>query len=238
VHNGNLFPLDDGLNLTTETNVFGNMSSQCSLYGILVEGFLAKLVVGPFSDVCLGRRKLDVEVQSRYRKRRSPTQCRSRQRPAVASSTLQGPDVPRTCDRRHVADRASLAGMGNEGKPLVARGTYSLPEELARHAPRERFAPGELRGACREAGEELGREDARKAKFRTAAQMVEMWRGLDLPAWEAPYVLRDARLGYLNGYERALASGEMSERQIGHAAESRWGERWRERLRAARERYG
>jgi hypothetical protein len=41
--------------------------------------------------------------------------------------------------------------------------------------------------------------------------MVEMWRGLDLPAWEARYVLRDARLGYLSGYERALISDEMAE---------------------------
>jgi hypothetical protein len=121
---------------------------------------------------------------------------------------------------------------------LVARGTYSLPEELARHAPKERFAPEELRGACREAGEDLGREDAKKARFRTAQQMVEMWRGLDLPAWEAPYILRDARLGYLNGYERALTSGDMSEEQISNAAESRWGERWRGRLRAARKRSG
>ena len=121
---------------------------------------------------------------------------------------------------------------------MAARGTYSLPEELARYAPRERFAPDELRGACRKAGEALGREDAKKATFRTAAQMVEMWRRLDLPAWEAPYVLRDARLGYLNGYERALTSGEMSEEQISNAAESRWGQRWPERLRAARERSG
>ncbi len=123
-------------------------------------------------------------------------------------------------------------------KPLVARGTYSLPEELARYAPRESFAPGELRGACREAGEALGWEDAKEARFRTAAQMVRMWRGLDLPAWEAPYVLRDARLGYLNGYESALISGDLSEQKISCAAESRWGERWRERLRAARKRSG
>ena len=123
-------------------------------------------------------------------------------------------------------------------KTLVAPGTYPLPEELARHAPRERFAPAELRSACRQAGEYLGQEDAKKARFRTAPQMVGMWRGLDLPAWEAPYVLREARLGYLNGYERALISGEMSERQIGKAAKSRWGERWRERLKAARERSG
>jgi len=119
---------------------------------------------------------------------------------------------------------------------LVARGTYSLPDELARHAPRECFASDELRGACRQAGEALGWEDAKKANFRTASQMVEIWRGLDLPGWEAPYVLRDARLGYLNGYERALISGEMPEEQIREAAESRWGERWRERLEAARER--
>ena len=121
---------------------------------------------------------------------------------------------------------------------MVARGTYSLPEKLARHAPRESFAPDELRGACREAGEALGWEDAKKATFRTAPQMVEMWHGLDLPAWKAPYILRDARLGYLNGYERALISGVMSEEQISYAAESRWGERWRERLRAARKRSG
>jgi hypothetical protein len=119
-----------------------------------------------------------------------------------------------------------------------SRGTYSLPEELARHAPRKWFATEELRGVCHEAGEALGREDAKEARFRTAPQMVEMWHGLDLPAWEAPYVLRDARLGYLNGYESALTSGDMSEQQITYAAESRWGERWRERLRAARERSG
>jgi hypothetical protein len=131
--------------------------------------------------------------------------------------------------------------MGNDdetGRRYRSRGTYSLPEELARHAPKKRFAPYELRGVCREAGEKLGREDAKKASFRAAAQMVEIWRGLDLPAWEAPYVLRDARLGYLNGYERAVISGNMSEQQIIRAAEARWGEKWRERLRAARERSG
>jgi hypothetical protein len=119
-----------------------------------------------------------------------------------------------------------------------SRGSYSLPEELARHAPSRRFAPDELRRACHIAGEELGLEDAKEAKFRSAAQMVEMWRGLDLPAWEAPYVLRDARIGYLKGYESALISGGLSEQQINHAAEARWGERWRERLKAARERSG
>jgi hypothetical protein len=148
------------------------------------------------------------------------------------------PRVPRTGGKRRRAARVSLAVMGNAGERLAARGIYSLPEELARHASRKRFVPDELRGACREAGEGLGGEDARKARFRTAAQMVEMWRGLDLPAWEAPYVLRDARLGYLNGYKRALISGEMSAQQIECAAESRWGERWQERLEAAHERSG
>lgn len=56
----------------------------------------------------------------------------------------------------------------------------------------------------------MGREDAGKARFRPAAEMVALWRGLDLPAWEAPYILRDARLGYVNGYEEALTSGGLS----------------------------
>jgi hypothetical protein len=119
---------------------------------------------------------------------------------------------------------------------LVSRGEYTLPEELARHTPKETFTPDELRLACREAGEGLGREDAGEARFRAAAEMVAMWGGLDLPAWVAPYVLRDARLGYLNGYERALVSGELSEEQTARAAEARWGESWQQRLAAARER--
>jgi hypothetical protein len=119
-------------------------------------------------------------------------------------------------------------------KGLTPCGEYPLPEELARHASRERFAPEQLRRACREAGKGLGREDAREARFRAAAEMVEMWRGLDLPAWVAPYALRDARLGYLNGYERALVSGKLSKSQTARAAESRWGENWPERLRTAR----
>jgi hypothetical protein len=119
---------------------------------------------------------------------------------------------------------------------LVPRGGYTLPEELARHAPKEDYSPDELRRACRDAGEGLGREDAGEARFRAAAEMVALWRGLDLPAWVAPYVLRDARLGYLNGYERTLVSGELSEDQTARAAEARWGERWREKLAAARER--
>jgi hypothetical protein len=119
---------------------------------------------------------------------------------------------------------------------LVPHGEYQLPGELARHGPKSKFAPDELRRACREAGEGLGWEDAREARFRTAAEMVALWQGLDLPAWEAPYVLRDARLGYLKGYERALVSGELSEKQTTGAAESRWGDGWRVRLAAARER--
>ncbi len=119
---------------------------------------------------------------------------------------------------------------------MIPRGEYTLPEELARYARKETFSPQELRRACREAGEGLGREDAGEARFRAAAEMVAMWGGLDLPAWVAPYVLRDARLGYLNGYERALVSDELSEEQTARAAEARWGERWQERLAAARER--
>jgi hypothetical protein len=119
---------------------------------------------------------------------------------------------------------------------LAPHGEYTLPGELAYHAPKETFSPGELRRACRKAGEGLGREDAGEARFRAAAEMVEMWRGLDLPAWIAPYALRDARLGYLNGYERTLVSGKLSEDRILRAAEARWGERWREKLAAARER--
>ena len=119
---------------------------------------------------------------------------------------------------------------------MAPHGEYTLPGELARHAPEETFSPDELRRACREAGEGLGREDAGEARFRAAAEMVEMWGGLDLPAWEAPYALRDARLGYLKGYESALVSGELSEGQTIRAAESRWGEGWQERLAAARDR--
>ena len=113
---------------------------------------------------------------------------------------------------------------------------YPLPEELARHAREGGFDPEELRGVCRSAGEGLGREDARAARFRQAAEMVEMWRGLDLPAWVAPYALRDARLGYLNGYEEALVSGELPEKSVEGAARARWGEGWREKLERARER--
>ena len=93
-----------------------------------------------------------------------------------------------------------------------------------------------MRPACRAAGEGLGREDAGRGVFRTAAEMVAMWRGLDLPAWEAPYVLRDARLGYLKGYEAALVSGSLSEEDTARAAEARWDENWKRRLEASRRR--
>ena len=89
---------------------------------------------------------------------------------------------------------------------------YQIPDELVRHAPGLEFAPGDLRAVCRKAGEGLGREDAAEARFRSAAAMVALWRGLDLPAWEAPYVLRDARLGYLNGYEYAWSPAASPQR--------------------------
>ena len=116
------------------------------------------------------------------------------------------------------------------------QGVYPLPEELARHAREGRFAPGELREVCRSAGEGLGREDAADARFRPAAEMVEMWQGLDLPAWVAPYALRDARLGYLRGYEIAVVSGELAEERVERAARARWGEGWEEKLERARDR--
>ncbi len=111
---------------------------------------------------------------------------------------------------------------------------YPLPHELASHVARGTFAPDELREACREAGEGLGRGDACEARFRSAAEMVEMWRGLDLPAWVAPYALRDARLGYLTGYGDALVSGELSGERLREAAEARWGDDWRGKLASAR----
>ncbi len=113
---------------------------------------------------------------------------------------------------------------------------YPLPRELARYASKRASAPDELRRACRTAGEGLGGADAREARFRSAAEMVALWKGLDLPAWVAPYVLRDARLGYLNGYEEALLCGELPKRRVEEAAEARWGDDWRQKLRAARRR--
>ncbi len=114
--------------------------------------------------------------------------------------------------------------------------SYRLPRELSRYLQRDSFAPDELRAACRMAGEDLGRADVHEARFRSATEMVELWRGLDLPAWVAPYALRDARLGYLSGYGESLIFGELTEERVKEAAEARWGEDWRERLAAARER--
>src|SRR3982751_5978209 len=113
---------------------------------------------------------------------------------------------------------------------------YLLPTHLTPYAPGDSFAPDELRGACRTAGEGLGRADTREPRFRSAAEMVALWKGLDLPAWIAPYALRDARLGYLAGYEEILVSGELSENATNAAASARWGEAWRKKLTAARER--
>ena len=124
-----------------------------------------------------------------------------------------------------------------KGDP-VPRDGYPLPDDLARHAPTRRFAPDELREACRSAGEGLGAEDARLARFRSAAEMVGMWRGLDLPAWVSPYALRDARLGYLNGYDDTLVSRELPPDETVRAARARWGERWEQKLEAARRRTG
>ena len=118
----------------------------------------------------------------------------------------------------------------------IPRDGYPLPRDLARHAPRERFAPDDLRAACLAAGEGLGAEDARGARFRPAAEMVGLWRGLDLPAWVAPYALRDARLGYLKGYEMALVSERLSREAATRAARARWGGRWEQKLEAARRR--
>lgn len=49
-------------------------------------------------------------------------------------------------------------------------------------------------------------------------------------------MLRDVRLGYLAGYEEALLCGEQAEEQAEAAAEARWGDHWRKKIRAARER--
>src|SRR5215203_438307 len=76
------------------------------------------------------------------------------------------PRVPRTGGKRHNTARASLAVMGNGGKSLAARGTYSLPEELARHASRKWFASDQLRGACREAGEGRSEEHTSELQSR------------------------------------------------------------------------
>ncbi len=117
-------------------------------------------------------------------------------------------------------------------------GRYRLPEIFVRHTVKDEFVPNELSSVCQEAGRKLSEEDAAEGRFRSAAEMVALWRGLDLPAWEAPYVLRDTRLGYLQGYDQVLVAGELDEDRIKQAAEARWGEDWRKRLKAARARAG
>jgi hypothetical protein len=113
---------------------------------------------------------------------------------------------------------------------------YPLPRELAHHARGGPFAPDELREVCRVAGEGLGRADAREARFRSAAEMIALWEGLDLPGPYAPYALRDARLGYLSGYGEALVSGELSEDEAKAASKARWEDDWQEKLATARKR--
>jgi hypothetical protein len=120
---------------------------------------------------------------------------------------------------------------------LSARGHYELPETLSRHAPaRGQYQPGELQEVCRLAGEGLGSEDAALGEFRSAAEMISLWRDLDLPAWEAPYALRAARLGYLSGFGETLVRSGLDEDTASQAAAARWGERGQERLEDLRKR--
>jgi hypothetical protein len=120
---------------------------------------------------------------------------------------------------------------------LSARGHYELPETLARHALASGpYQPGELHEVCRLAGEGLGKEDAALGEFRSAAEMISLWQDLDLPAWEAPYVLRAARLGYLSGFGEMLVRGGLDEETASRAAAARWGERGQERLETLRKR--
>lgn len=119
---------------------------------------------------------------------------------------------------------------------MIAAGKYYLPQELARNAPEcGPFQPGELREACRWAGEGLGRQDASRGEFRVAAEMVPLWRELDLLAWEAPYVLRAARLEHLSGFGEVLICGSLDTETASRAATARRCERWPERLHAPRD---
>lgn len=120
---------------------------------------------------------------------------------------------------------------------MSARGHYELPDTLARHASDSGpYRSGELQEVCRMAGEGLGGGDAALGEFRSAADMISLWRGLDLPAWEAPYALRAARLGYLSGFGEALLRGGLDEETASRAAAARWGKRGQERLEALRNR--
>jgi len=80
--------------------------------------------------------------------------------------------------------------------------------------------------------EGLGHADAYEARFRSAAEMVTLWRRLDLPAWVAPYTLWDTRIGY----EEALLYGELPEVRVQEAAKACWGDGWRRKLQAAHQR--
>jgi hypothetical protein len=112
-----------------------------------------------------------------------------------------------------------------------------VPETLDRHVPASGpYRPHELQEVCRHAGEGLGREDVALGQFRSAAEMISLWHDLDLPAWEAPYVLRAARLGYLSGFSEALVQGKLDEDTALRAASARWGQRGQDRLEALRER--
>jgi hypothetical protein len=86
------------------------------------------------------------------------------------------------------------------------------------------------------AGKGLGHADAWEARFRSAAETVRPWRGLELPGWVALYALRGARIGYLNGYEEALLYGELPEMRVQEAAKARWGDGWRRKLKATHQR--
>lgn len=122
---------------------------------------------------------------------------------------------------------------------MIATGHYYLPRELARHASSSGpFLPRELRQACHQAGEGLGREDVARGQFRAAAEMLSLWRGLDLPAWEAPYALRAVRLGYLSGFAKAFLYSDLDRETVSRASSARWGDRWPERLQALRDREG
>lgn len=122
---------------------------------------------------------------------------------------------------------------------MTAVGHYYLPPELARHASGSGpFPPGELRQACQQAGQGLGKEDAEQGEFRAASEMVSLWKGLDLPAWEAPYALRATRLGYLSGFDETLVHGGLDRQTVSRAAAARWGDQWAKRLQALRSREG
>jgi hypothetical protein len=126
---------------------------------------------------------------------------------------------------------------GSVGPELSDRGHYELPETLARHAPAGGpYTPDELGEVCRRGGEGLGKADAALGEFRSAAEMVSLWKGLDLPAWKAPYALRAARLGYLSGFGETLVRGDLDEDTASRAAAARWGKRGQERLDALRKR--